>query len=91
MGAPVQALKRHANSLHTRLSELHARFAAQPVGGAAEGPCSEEHWGFGGVAARAGEALLLGRDAAPPRGTTLCSASPHWRRMQHSRTSRAAL
>ncbi|KAL4438960.1 hypothetical protein ABPG77_006897 [Micractinium sp. CCAP 211/92] len=31
VGAPVQALKRHANSLHTRLSELHARFAAQPA------------------------------------------------------------
>lgn len=29
VGAPVQALKRHANSLHDRLSELHARFAAQ--------------------------------------------------------------
>lgn len=34
VGAPVQALKRHANSLHDRLSELHARFAAQQVGAA---------------------------------------------------------
>lgn len=32
VGAPVHALKRHANSLHDRLSDLHARFAAQQVG-----------------------------------------------------------
>ncbi|KAL4452757.1 hypothetical protein ABPG75_008419 [Micractinium tetrahymenae] len=41
VGAPVQALKRHANSLHDRLSDLHARFAAQQ---ATAGSVSPEEW-----------------------------------------------